>query len=81
MTKSTKYYYDVWDKSGASSTVLDAVFDKLDSEDLYYTSSGIEFEDNVAVYRERCSMWIRQLIRIREALDTLKMEEKENEES
>lgn len=79
MSKSTKYYYDVWNKSGASSTVLDAVFDKLDAEDLYYTSSGIEFDDNVAVYRERCNMWIRQLIEIREALGTLEWEERKEE--
>lgn len=76
MKQSTKFYYEVWDRSRASSTVLDAVFDKLDAEELYYTSSGIEFDDNVAVYRERCDMWIRQLIQIREALGTLQWEEK-----
>lgn len=80
MTRSTKYYYDVWNKSGASSTVLDAVFDRLDAEDLYYTVSGIEFDDYVAVYRERCNMWIRQLIQIREALGTLEWEEKKDGE-
>ena len=80
MKQSTKYYFDVWDKSRASSTVLDAVFDRLDAEDLYYTVSGIEFDDYVAVYRERCNMWIRQLIQIREALGTLEWEEKKDGE-
>ena len=79
MTKSTKYYFDIWNKAGVSSTVLDAVFDKLDAEDLYYVEDPEEFDENVEVYRERCNMWIRQLIRIREALDTLKMEDKHEE--
>lgn len=79
MTKSTKYYFDVWNKAHVSSTVLDAVFDKLDAEDLYYVEDPEEFAENVAVYRERCIMWIRQLIRIRDALDFLEMEDKHEE--
>lgn len=76
MTKSTKYYYDVWNKSGASSTVLDAVFDRLDAEDLYFVEGEDEFHENIEVFRERCNMWIRQLVYIREALDSLQWEEK-----
>lgn len=79
MTKSTKYYYDVWNKSGASSTVLDAVFDRLDAEDLYFVEGEDEFYENIEVFRERCNMWIRQLIMIRDALDTLEWAERKEE--
>ena len=79
MKQSTKYYYEVWDKSRASSTVLDAVFDRLDAEDLYYVEGEDEFYEHIEVFRERCNMWIRQLIQIRDALDSLQWEErKEN---
>lgn len=80
MTKSTKYYFDVWNKSRASSTVLDAVFDRLDAEDLYFVEGVGEFDEHIEVFRERCNMWIRQLIQIRAALDTLKWEEKKDGE-
>lgn len=79
MSKSTKYYFDIWNKAHVSSTVLDAVFDKLDAEDLYYVEDPEEFAENVAVYRERCNMWIRQLIQIREALYSLQWEERKEE--
>ena len=80
MTKSTKYYFDVWNNAKCSSTVLDAVFDKLDAEDLYYVDDPEEFDEHVEVYRERCNMWIRQLIQIRDALDFLEMEEKDHDQ-
>lgn len=80
MTKSTKYYYEVWDKSRASSSVLDAVFDRLDAEDLYYVDDPDEFDEHIAVFKERCSMWVRQLIQIHNALDALQFEEKHEAE-
>ena len=80
MSTSTKYYFEVWNKSGASSTVLDAVFDRLDAEDLYFVEGVGEFDEHIEVFIERCNMWIRQLIQIREALDTLRWEEKHEEE-
>ena len=76
MKQSTKYYFDVWNKSRASSTVLDAVFDRMDAEDLYYVEGEDEFYEHIQVFRERCNMWIRQLIQIRDALDSLQWEEK-----
>ena len=79
MKQSTKYYYEVWDKSRASSSVLDTVFDRLDAEDLYYVEGEDEFYEHIEVFRERCCMWIQQLIQIREALGTLEWEEKKEE--
>lgn len=79
MTKSTKYYFDVWDRSRASSTVLDAVFDLQDAEDLYFVEGEDEFYEHIEVFRERCNMWITQLVYVREALDSLQWEEKHEE--
>lgn len=80
MKQSTKFYFDVWNKSGASSTVLDAVFDRLDAEDLYFAEGEDEFYEHIEVFRERCNMWIRQLIQVRDALDSLQWEGKHEEE-
>ena len=79
MKQSLKYYFDVWDRSLASSTVLDAVFDRLDAEDLYYVEGEDEFYDHIEVFRERCCMWIRQLLQVRDALGTLEWEERKEE--
>lgn len=79
MTKSTKYYFDVWDRSRASSTVLNAVFDLQDAEDLYFVEGEDEFYEHIEVFRERCNMWITQLVYVREALDSLQWEDKHAE--
>lgn len=79
MKQSTKFYYDVWNKSRASSAVLDAVFDRLDAEDLYFVEDEDEFYEHIAVFRERCCMWIRQLLQVRDALDLLQWEDKHEE--
>lgn len=76
MTKSTKYYFDVWDRSRASSTVLNAVFDLQDAEDLYFVDGEDEFYEHIEVFRERCNMWITQLVYVRDALDSLQWEDK-----
>lgn len=80
MTKSTKYYFDVWNRSRASSTVLNSVFDLQDAEDLYYVEGEDEFYEHIEVFRERCCMWIQQLVYVRDALGLLQWEEKDEEE-
>lgn len=79
MRQSSKFYYDVWNKSRASSTVLDVVFDRLDAEDLYFVEGEDEFYEHIEVFRERCNMWIRQLIQVHDALDSLRWEGKHEE--
>ena len=80
MTKSTKYYFDVWNRSRASSTVLNSVFDLQDAEDLYYVEGEDEFYEHIEVFRERCCRWIQQLVYVRDALGLLQWEEKDEEE-
>ena len=38
-----------------------------------------EFYEHIEVFRERCNMWITQLVYVREALDSLQWEDKHAE--